>query len=131
MDPRNECQEPFGPPLVTNVGANEAPWFDAPECAPAADPIRVNDLKLLTECDFTGGAPAAATVWLVGDSHAEQWKAAIYELARHKKWEVKETLLGGCPFIDAKRIAFMGSPSTDPKFQQRCLDWGSRSLSAS
>lgn len=124
LDPRNNCPEAFGAAKVANVGPNEAPWFDAPECAPAPDPIVVQDRKLLSECDFTGGAAPSATVWLVGDSHAEQWKTAVYELARLHKWKVKESLLGGCPFIDAKRVAFMGTPSTEPELQQRCLDWG-------
>lgn len=124
--PENNCKEPFGAAQVANVGPNEAPWFDAPECRPSTDPIVVQDQKLLSECDFTGGARATATVWLVGDSHAEQWKTAIYELARVHKWKVKESLLGGCPFIDVKRVAFMGTPSTDAQLQQRCLQWGEK-----
>lgn len=126
LDPHNNCKEPFGAAQVANVGPNEAPWFDAPECKPSSDPIVVQDRKLLSDCDFTGGTNATATVWLVGDSHAEQWKTAIYELARLHKWKVKESLLGGCPFIDAKRVAFMGTPSTEPQLQQRCLEWGKK-----
>lgn len=124
LDPRNNCEEPFGAAQVANVGPNEAPWFDAPECGPAAEPIVVQEQKYLSECDFSAGANPAAHVWLVGDSHAEQWKTAIYELAKLHKWKVSESLMGGCPFIDAKRVAFMGTPSTEPQLQQRCLDWG-------
>lgn len=124
LDPANNCPDPFGPAKVANVGSDEAPWFDAPECSPAADPIRVQGDPHLTRCDFTGGAPAAATVWLVGDSHAEQWKTAIYELARQNKWILNESLLGGCPFVDARRVAFMGTPSTEALVQERCLEWG-------
>lgn len=126
LDPVNNCTEPFGAPQVANVGDNEAPWFDAPECAPASNPIIVRDHKLLSDCDFTGGAEASPTVWLVGDSHAEQWKTAVYELARLHHWNLKESLLGGCPFVDVKRIAFMGNPSTDPEIQERCLEWGDK-----
>lgn len=124
LDTANNCKDPFGAPQVANVGDREAPWFDAPECSPATDPIVVQNTKLLTDCNFTGGMQAAPTVWLVGDSHAEQWKTAVYELARLHKWNLKESLLGGCPFVDVKRIAFMGSPSTEPEIQQRCLEWG-------
>lgn len=122
--PSNNCADPFGAAKVSNVGRDEAPWFNAPECKPAQDPIRVQDQRLLIDCDFTGGAPATETVWLVGDSHAEQWKKAVYDLAREHRWRLKESLLGGCPFVDAKRVAFMGAPSTDPTIQQRCLSWG-------
>lgn len=124
LDAANDCKDPFGAPQVANVGDGEAPWFDAQECSPATDPIVVQNTKLLTDCNFTAGAQAAPTVWLVGDSHAEQWKTAIYELARLHKWNLKESLLGGCPFVDVKRIAFMGSPSTEPDIQERCLEWG-------
>jgi hypothetical protein len=126
LEPHNKCYDRFGAAPVAYVGPNETPWFNAAECELAADPIVVQDRKLLTECDFTGGQNPAATVWLVGDSHAEQWKAALYELARLHKWKVKESLLGGCPFIDAKRVAFMGVQSSDPQLQQRCLDWGNK-----
>lgn len=123
LDPRNNCPDPFGAAQVANVGPNEAPRFDAPECRPAADPITFEDQKILTECDFTGGTQAEANVWLIGDSHAEQWKGAIYELARLHKWKLKESLVGGCPYVDVKRVAFMGDPATDPHSQQRCLSW--------
>ncbi|MFC9771828.1 MULTISPECIES: acyltransferase family protein [unclassified Pseudarthrobacter] len=123
LDPKNNCGDPFGAARVANVGPNEAPRFDAPECHPAADPIVFEDQKLLTECDFTGGAPATATVWLIGDSHAEQWKSALYELARLHKWKLKESMVGGCPFVDVKRVAFMGEPADDARSQKRCLEW--------
>lgn len=125
LDPRNNCSDPFGAARVANVGPNEAPWFNAPECHPSVDPIVYEDQKILADCDFTGGEQAEATVWLVGDSHAEQWKAALYELARLHKWKLKESLLGGCPFIDVKRVAFMGAPA-DPHSQQRCLAWSAQ-----
>lgn len=126
LDPRNNCSDPFGAAKVANVGPNEAPWFSAPECHPSADPIVYEDLQVLADCDFTAGAQPEATVWLVGDSHAEQWKAAVYELARLHKWKLKESLLGGCPFIDVKRVASLGAPATDPHSQQRCLAWSAQ-----
>lgn len=125
LDPRNNCSDPFGAAQVANVGPNEAPWFSAPECHPSADPIVYEGQKILADCDFTGGEQSEATVWLVGDSHAEQWKAALYELARLHKWKLKESLLGGCPFIDVKRVAFMGA-SADLHSQQRCLAWSAQ-----
>lgn len=122
LDPRNNCPDPFGAAQVANVGPNEAPWFNAPECQQAANPIVVGDRQTLTDCDFSGGSQPEATVWLVGDSHAEQWKSALYELAKLHKWRLKESLLGGCPFVDVKRTAFMGT-AADKSSQQRCLSW--------
>lgn len=38
----------------------------------------------------------------------------------------RESLLGGCPFIDVKRVAFMGLQNADPQLQQRCLIWAKK-----
>ncbi|MBG6223698.1 peptidoglycan/LPS O-acetylase OafA/YrhL [Arthrobacter sp. CAN_A2] len=122
------CEQPFGPPAVTGVGDEEAPWFTDEQCGPHPDPIVVGDDRLLTLCDFSDGREGAETVWLIGDSHAEQWKAAILPLARENHWRLNISLLGGCPYVDAKRSAFMGAETTDGKVQQRCLEW-SRSVS--
>ena len=120
---RDACPDPYGSPEVLNVGPNEAPWFDSPECASAPDPIVVKDLKLLRECDFAAPEKPTATVWLAGDSHAEQWKVAIYELARKHKWRIRESLMGGCPLVDVDRVAFMDVENRDPNNQQRCRQW--------
>ncbi|MBP1135642.1 peptidoglycan/LPS O-acetylase OafA/YrhL [Arthrobacter sp. PvP023] len=118
-----DCPDPYGPPEVANVGPSEAPWFDTPECSPAPDPIVVKDMKLLRDCDFAAPGKATATVWLAGDSHAEQWKVAVYELARKHKWRIRESLMGGCPLVDVDRVAFMDVENRDPNNQQRCRQW--------
>ncbi len=43
---------------------------------------------------------AAATVVVVGDSHAEQWLAAVLPLARENGWRVVALLKGACSFGD-------------------------------
>lgn len=117
------CEDPFGPPEVTNVGAGEAPWFDDEACDPHPEAIVVGDENLLTLCDFSDGQEHGETVWLIGDSHAEQWKTALFPLARENNWTVNISLLGGCPYVDVKRSAFMGAVTSDRRVQQRCLEW--------
>ncbi len=124
MNPENSCPNAFSDPLVNNVGPAEAPWFSEPECKLASNPITVQDKKYLNECDFSDGKQGAADVWLVGDSHAEQWKVGIIELARKNGWRLHESLLGGCPVIDATRVAFMDVRTRSTAVQQRCLEWG-------
>ncbi|WP_369047427.1 acyltransferase family protein [Sinomonas sp. P10A9] len=121
----SECRVPFGSPRVVNVGDNEAPWFDSPECKGDPDPLMAADQKVLTRCDFTGGRAPTGRAWLVGDSHAEQWKVAVHELARKEGWLLSESLVGGCPIVDAKRVGFMGMPSNSPIVQSKCLGWSS------
>ncbi|MDP5227235.1 MULTISPECIES: acyltransferase family protein [Arthrobacter] len=120
------CSARFGPPRAENIGATEAPWFNVPECKTDADPIVVQGSKRLDDCDFSGGRKDAVTAWLVGDSHAEQWKAAIIPMARKLQWHLKLSLLGGCPVVDVKRIAFMDAPSLSASTQNRCLEWSQK-----
>jgi len=117
------CAGRFGPPQAENIGATEAPWFNVPECKADGDPIVVQNTGYLVDCDFSGGRQNAAKVWLVGDSHAEQWKAAIIPMARKLQWHLKLSLLGGCPVVDVKRVAFMDAPSLGASTQNRCLEW--------
>ncbi len=44
------------------------------------------------------GPGASATVLVVGDSHAEQWLAALAPLAEREGWRVVALLEGGCSF---------------------------------
>ncbi|MFJ6003162.1 acyltransferase family protein [Arthrobacter sp. NPDC092385] len=117
-----DCSDPFGPPALANVGPDEAPWFTGEECAEAEDPIVVSGGVRLSTCDFAGGEPATADVWLVGDSHAEQWKTALYALARESSWHLQESLVGGCPYVGVRRTEFDGKP-TDAPSQDACLGW--------
>lgn len=123
LAPRNGCTDPFGPPQVMNVGDDQAPWFDAPECYNVPDPIVIDKLPRLRECNFAAPGQPTATVWLAGDSHAEQWKVAVFELARKHKWLLKESLVGGCPLVDVNRVAFMDVENRNPGLQKNCRDW--------
>jgi hypothetical protein len=59
-------------------------------------------------------------VVLVGDSHAEHWRAALHEVAAVQNWEVVEVLRGGCPAIDVDVLTFDGAPTNT----QGCREWG-------
>ncbi|WP_035772598.1 acyltransferase, partial [Arthrobacter sp. Br18] len=85
LDPGRECADPFGSPEVENVGEDEAPWFATGECSLHVNTLQVQDQNLLSACDFSENGDVSETVWLIGDSHAEQWQAGIFELARQQK----------------------------------------------
>ncbi|WP_258062202.1 acyltransferase family protein [Arthrobacter sp. B0490] len=114
--------DPFGPPVLAQVGPEEAPWFDGAECTASQDPIEVGGGNRLSTCDFAGGGAPAAEAWLVGDSHAEQWKTALHALARESSWHLQESLVGGCPYVGVRRTDFNGRPEGEGS-QDACLAW--------
>lgn len=133
-DARQRCGDPFGPAKVPPGGDRNTPWFSPQECvlAPPERQILADGKPSLVECDFSGSAgsrPAepiseststSGEVWLVGDSHAEHWKGAVYDLARGNDWRVRTTMHGGCPLVDAPLATFKGAPA---KKTASCAAW--------
>jgi hypothetical protein len=56
---------------------------------------------ILAPCHF-GVAPSEAREWvaLLGDSHAEHWRAALDVVAQARHWRVVALTRGGCPLTD-------------------------------
>ncbi|MGG5171221.1 acyltransferase family protein [Pseudarthrobacter sp. J1738] len=121
--PNANCPDKYGSPDVLNIGKAQSPYFAVSGCRSATDQIVVQDVSFLQDCDYSGGDKNAKTVWYVGDSHAEHWKVAFFDLARKQKWHVRLSLAGGCSLADVKRIAFMDAPRLDSASQERCLQW--------
>lgn len=113
-----KCADPLGPAPITVMGEANRYYASAPECA--VDPLRKRPgVEVVAVCDYSGGSPDAESVWLTGDSHAEQWKPAVLELAKANKWKLNYALLGGCPVADVKFKGYRGN--TDPKLSQACM----------
>lgn len=68
---------------------------------PGAPCTVVDETPILAPCHF-GVAPSEARGWvaLVGDSHAEHWRAALDVVAQAKRWRVVALTRGGCPLTD-------------------------------
>lgn len=127
LDPSNNCEDPFGPALFPAGAESEAPWSaTAPECATVSSDrqILADGKNSYVECDFSAADSGADPylVWLVGDSHAEHWQGAMYDIARGNGWELKRTIQGGCPSVEVPLVAAFGQ-ATDPAKQDACLDW--------
>ena len=126
LDPDNHCPDPFGPALFPAGGEYEAPWHaSARECevAPSDRQIFAEGQNSYTECDFSrpgGGKPPR--VWLVGDSHAEHWQAAMFDIARGNGWELRTTMQGGCPSVPVPLARAFGEPVTPAK-RDACRAW--------
>ncbi|WP_314422924.1 acyltransferase family protein [uncultured Microbacterium sp.] len=104
-------------PVVTRSDA----YFElAPECGDLSSRLVFDGRETTRECDFSedGRGPR---VWLVGDSHAEQWQAALFPIARDQGWRLTISSFPGCPPAD---VAFIGFDAAwGPVDYTRCRDW--------
>jgi peptidoglycan/LPS O-acetylase OafA/YrhL len=117
------CRDPLGPAQIVEMGPANEYWHLSPECT-MLDQYKVGDKQTSSLCDFSGGAPDAQVVWLIGDSHAQQWQGPVFDLARERKWKLKIAVLGGCPFADIAYTGYHGpAPASSTK---ACTDWNAR-----
>jgi peptidoglycan/LPS O-acetylase OafA/YrhL len=123
LDPANDCPSPLGPARVVAMGpANE--YYRTPRECVQLDEYAVGDKKTTTVCDFSDDADSPATVWLVGDSHAQQWQGPLFDLARERRWVLKLSYLGACPFAE---ISYVGYRTVTGESGTRwCTDWTAR-----
>jgi SGNH domain-containing protein len=93
-DARAPCANP-ALRTVASPGPEEALLIPGAPCT-VLEPAPV-----LAPCHF-GVAPSEAREWvaLVGDSHAEHWRAALDVVAQIKRWHVVALTRGGCPLTD-------------------------------
>lgn len=106
LAPENECSDPFGPAADPVMGPRNEYFYAPPECGPFEEILQYGDKKTTVRCDFSDGSSSAEEVWLVGDSHAQQWQGAVFDLARENGWKVTTSYFGGCPAVDAPFTGF-------------------------
>lgn len=77
-----------------------------------------------TACRF--GAPpegADRTVVLLGDSHADHWRAAVDVVARALRWSVISVTHGSCPYTKAVQDRDQGRRDACVAWNQAVSDW--------
>jgi hypothetical protein len=124
MIPSHKCAARFGPAKVVEMGPVNEYYRIGAECDPVDD-YKSGAKRTTVICDYSGGKRDAETVWLVGDSHAQQWQSPLIDMARERHWILKLSYLGGCPFaaIDFAGYQVAGADKTG---EQACMDWTAR-----
>jgi hypothetical protein len=65
----------------------------------------VHPQDVLNVCSFgVSSARASATIALLGDSHAGNWRAAVQRVAEANDWHALSLTLGGCPYSSSTRV---------------------------
>jgi hypothetical protein len=94
LDARSPCSNP-----VLRTVASPTP--EEALLIPGAPCTVFRATPTLAPCHF-GVAPSETREWvaLLGDSHAEHWRAALDVVAQAKRWRVVALTRGGCPLTD-------------------------------
>lgn len=120
---RTECGDPFARSVNDgNMGPANQYWAMPADCPATGDTLGEAQPGAPATCDYSGGRPDAESVWLVGDSHAQQWQPAIIELAREKNWKLKVSYSGGCPLAEVRYLGYRGA-AADPAAVEKCGLW--------
>jgi peptidoglycan/LPS O-acetylase OafA/YrhL len=120
LAPGNDCLDPFGPTKNVTMGPANA-YYGVPKGCPRQHPYPSIDNTTVVQCDWSRGAAHPRVVWLVGDSHAEQWEVPMADIARKNHWRLNLAFLGGCPFAKVAATGYQGA--VIPGGDQRCTDW--------
>lgn len=91
------CLEHRDDPLFSASLGADAEYFTVPPgCVTLSE--ESDTMPPVVECDHSGGNPSAPLVYLLGDSHAEQWRWSIDLIAQRRGWKLRSILKGGFPF---------------------------------
>lgn len=119
--PDASCNDAFDTVDYT-VMTQKNEYFHAPaECGDFLPILSYGEKRTTIECDFSEGRPGARRIWLVGDSHAQQWQGALFDLARDRGWVVTTSYFGGCPAADITFRGFRGEWA--PSDAELCMRW--------
>ncbi len=91
------------------MAAKNEYFYTPPVCGDFLDELSYGDKKTTRVCDYSRGAEDAEDVWLIGDSHAQQWQSAIFDIARERHWRLTLSFYGGCPPADVAFTGFRGA----------------------
>ncbi len=122
LAPGSGCPDPFGPARDVVMGPANEYYAPPTDCPPQLDRYRASDGSLTTtRCDYSQRGVPPTVVWLVGDSHAQQWQGPVLAIARKNHWILYTSYLGGCPFAKVQAVGYDGNAV--PGGDHRCMDW--------
>lgn len=122
LAPGNQCENKLALPLTTSL-TEEHNYYQAPADCRAEYQRLSNGQELPTLiCDFRPHpdqpVQPADLVMLIGDSHADQWKWPLYQLAKQAKKRLEVKVVAGCPVHNY--ASFMTTPEATATLTDFC-----------
>lgn len=92
------CSNTYAQPLSTVLGPDNN-WTTVPDECSVDTSFEAGKFGGVVICDYRDNPDVSRdnTILMVGDSHADQWKWAMYDIARRHKMRVESLMVGGCP----------------------------------
>lgn len=114
-------------PIISAGADSETPWGDNPqECKTLKEEELSSGGALVhLNCDYSE-SESSPTIWLIGDSHAEQWKHSILPLAQKNHWNLTIFTHSGCPTWNVSMTQWNVWPRVSPvpsSLIDSCKEW--------
>ncbi|HWU32286.1 MAG TPA: acyltransferase family protein, partial [Marmoricola sp.] len=123
------CGNPFTRPVANPIMTDVNQYWTLPhECVVDRSLILTTN-SISNRCDYSSGRKSAPRVWLVGDSHAQEWVRGIVLAAKREGWNLSILLLKGCVPAKARFIAY-GPNLNDAASVAECNTWIARIIKA-
>jgi peptidoglycan/LPS O-acetylase OafA/YrhL len=108
--PGRDCPDPFGPATTVAMGPAYAYWTvpAGTHCLTLRQYAASDGTQTTARCDFSRSPAKSTVVWLIGDSHAQQWQGPLMNIARKNHWVLYVSYLGGCPFAKVAAVGYHG-----------------------
>lgn len=120
-------EESDAEPLVSPGSEEETPWGGIPPECETIDrrEVATGGGRALVVCDYSAGKDTQ-NVWVVGDSHGQQWRQSLLPYAKDHQWKLTFFTHSGCPTWDVP-MTFRGVGSsisqTSELNRQECSAW--------
>ncbi|RJQ82329.1 acyltransferase [Pseudonocardiaceae bacterium YIM PH 21723] len=120
----SRCADRFRPANDVNMTEASRYWLIQSGCRPDESNLPRGTTLTPVTCDYSQGKPGATRVWLIGDSHALQWQAALADLARERHWILRIDFQPSCPLA---HVRFRGKTDVQGMAEsekQHCMRFG-------
>ncbi len=95
-----KCTNQNAAPISSSMIEKMNAYYALPDdCKPGSG--KLNFASVYSHCNYSK-KNSGKKVFIIGDSHVEQWQRLIYTYAKNNNWDVEAVMQGGCPIAKVK-----------------------------